>query len=90
MEFRGCKVGLRGVTVRENAAAVVGQSGRNLSRAPAKLHLWRSSGAHKPDTTSFSRHAVGFTIARRSLWDFYRGVNRLKEFSIAPHKYGMI
>ena len=34
MEFRGCKVGLRGVTVRENAVAVVGQSGRNLSRAP--------------------------------------------------------
>ena len=44
MEFRGCKVGLRGVTVRENKAVVVGQCDRNLSCAPAKLYLWRSSG----------------------------------------------
>ena len=73
MEFRDCKIRLRGVTIRENAATVVGQSGRHLSRAPAKLYLWRSSGAPKPDAAYFCRHAVGFLSRCESIEGiFYR------------------
>ncbi len=72
MEFRDCKVRLRGVTGPGECGGVVGQSDRNLSRAPAKLYLWCSSGAHKPDAANFYRHASGVTIARRSLWEFYQ------------------